>query len=580
MRSKRGWQVMAWAVLALVQGCAAARPVLSDPTEGCMDRRVFARGTTRPELAPGVVALYRRPPGLGVVKLQHLKGGGGFPFEKAGFEVPDIKTRGFEVKLHSQPAMDSVFTWGLVDACGRFVTEPHFSFIDVRADGGGLAYEMLKTGDGESELKVWVVDLGKGELRPAEVPGLEYAEMLADQTVFFRRKLPKGHQALVSLADFGAPGTKPIHELTDEADLGFETTGPARIGGYSIHQLQARAMAHFERPQPAHFFFARRSPRYLPPTYVWFDRQGRNLLDVFGGDVVEFAWNHFVVRSRSAADTYSLRDAQGALVVPEYRGRPPQFGKDFALVEEASGARRYFDFELKPLEESRALALVEERRVREAADAKRSAEDYVQLVKRRQEEAALMAKVHAEQQRVAAVQAEEARKVAEAEAAKKRTEAEAQRRREEELRSVHYMEGNIVLATNALPKGWPQALARPAKSMTGHYSSSDTGCDIQGGEGNEIRLLCMRFVKKGNWLNESTSVFKTDDRPTPYRIRSVQRSNYSFDHVSSGGPEYKLSIGDERILLVYWEKQGTFHIRIDNHRLEKTSEGLAWGRLF
>jgi hypothetical protein len=315
-------------------------------------------------------------------------------------------------------------------------------------------------------------------------------------------------------------------------------------------------------------------------TYAWFDRQGRDLAQVFGGDVVEFTWNHFVVRSRAAADTYSLRDAQGALVVPEYRGKPPQFGKDFALIEEASGARRYFDFGLKPMEEARALAMVEERRVREAVDAKQGAEDYARLVKQRQEEAVLMAKVRAEQQRVAAIQAEEARKVAEAEATRKRAEAEAERRRDEELRSVHYMEGTIVLATDALPKGWPRALATPAKSVTGHYGDSDTGCDLKAGEGNEIRVLCMRFVKHGTGPNESTTVFQTGDRPTAYRIRSVQRSDSSFDHASSGGPEYKLSIGDERFLLVYWERQGTFHLRIDNHRLEKKSDGLAWGRLF
>ncbi|MGC4119477.1 MAG: FISUMP domain-containing protein [Myxococcales bacterium] len=169
----------------------------------------------------------------------------------------------------------------------------------------------------------------------------------------------------------------------------------------------------------------------------------------------------------------------------------------------------------------------------------------------------------------AQVEAEEARKAAAAEAARKQTEAEADRKKQQELSTVRYVDSGVTSGAKELPKSWPEALRNPAQSVVGEYRGArNVGCSIKSLGENQIELACSRWEEHGTWLTKSTTSFTGGGK---YRIRSIQRSQGSFDVAPENvpGPYYKLSLDAAGILLTYRESDGTFHLRIDNHRLDK-----------
>lgn len=566
----RAWMMLG-VVAGLLEGCAARKLVLTGPTRDCLNPLVFTGDPARPTLAPGVKAVFRKGSGPAVVKLE-FTARGGFPFKKAGFEPPRTDAVFYEYETRGMQLTH--FSWGLVDACGSFLRAPDFTEIDLASSGKGVARRRLLNPSADeltssTRDEFWVVDLERGDVRAVTAPRVDAVELIDDELLFYEWYGPAEGQGIARIEDFGVPGRAPVLETRGR----FDRLG--RVEGSWALDLRAtlvnrRPMRLFEASPRADALFVKRAVPFMKDTWTWFDRSGRALAERFGGEIVAFEWNHFVVRPPGDVEAYSVRRVTGEYAVAEYHGEAPRFGPDFVTIRQQDGTTRYFTRDLAEVDAPTALATIAKADVARAEAAKANDREYAALVKQRAEEAQLMARVRAEQARVEAERAAAARTAAEAEAARKRAEEEAEQRKREEERRVQYEDEVAVLAVDQLPKGWPFALRPPVRSMAGRYLGSGTSCDLKSLDENRFTLKCSRVEKTGVWLMERTRSYSTGEDPLEFRLRAVKRSNASFMHgPGPGGPEYRLWFGDGSILLVYREADERFLLRIDNYVLER-----------
>ena len=554
--------------LVLASGCASA-PVLSNPTDACLDARVWVRdaGAVRP--APGIAAAYRKETGLAVVKVK--VGPGGFP----GVRESDLERRLLE-PVPGEPGLR--YAWGVVDACGRFVLPPTLSYVDVRSDGAGLAHVFFAPDGDRPRFEAYRLDLTRGRVERLKLPGVTDLRMVGLSTVALRRPWAmKPSETELVIARLETP-ERPLlaAAMAEIVAVEGDREVPVPKVALAVAVPWAEAMARFGAAATPAFYYSRvpaEDRKYAtdPDRTRWVDADGNRLS--LGGRIVGRFLGRFVVER---GEGYAVVDADGTVVLGGLEARP-WLDRDQGLVVvdpgeySSKGYRfRFFDLQLKPIEGERGEALFAawaerldrlgaELEAKLEADRVRGAEKARQ---RREDERRHAAADAAE--REAALRAER-------EATVRREEAE--RREDEARRRVRFVIGDRV--QDEVPAGWPEALREPAASVEGHYESGPLSCDVKrlarDRHGvpvpNEIGVWCMSSsTGRDNPLRlETTTIVEYGEKPTAVSIRTVKW----------GASEYELGLTAHTIRIVWSERRG-FELLAHGRRLVRTRGELVW----